>query len=251
MKKLPLLLSLLLIFSIASCNSDDDVATANTPKRVSKIEKFESGNLRFVRTMTYNSSNKIQSIITNTFNPTNLTQTISVNYSGSSISTIQFVTNYEDPNIVDTDNLYDVTYNANTIVLTRGDYEVEITHSDGYIDSVKTQYISQPGALVTYLIRDVNQNLQYIERDENITSSFSDFDSDKQEAQYDNILLADLWFKYYAAIFNLKITKNNPQKSTGVTYGEREVNYEYDAQGYIINANILNLNDSFITTYEQ
>lgn len=220
-----------------SCSSDDD-STSENNKLLKKVESFND-DLFYDRTINYNSNNKIESIILNKYSGGGApyTQVITVEYSGNSVSSINDLINYENPMSLDTNVTYNVSISNNLTVLTSEDVRIEITHSNGYVDSIIDYDVENSVPIRgSYLTRDSNQNLTTVVfNGGNVVNSYSDFDSDKKVFQYGGVI--DVIYTDYIAILDLKTTANNPttyyQSILGSSGPIRNHTFEYDEEGYI------------------
>lgn len=256
MKKIHFILYFLISFSIISCSNDDDVTVdpqAETPSKLLKKEElFRSNGIFYDKTISYNSDNKVQSIVINKYQASPFVSTLSVEYANNSISTIREVYTYESQFIFNTDVTYNVSVGSGVITLTSDYQKIEILHSNGYVDIVSEIRISDAAILRrSVLTRDSNNNLTSIQfSNGNVINSYSDFDSDKKENV--SSVIVDVMDRDYITIFGLKVTANNPRTATQSILGTagplRTHTYEYDEEGYvtkIIDPNQVNYLDVF------
>ncbi len=236
MKKLNLLFTLLLGLTIIACSSDDNSASENeeTIRLYKKSEVYYESTIVFDKTVNYNSENNIQSIITNDY--TYSSNTITVNYSGSTISSITEINNFENPLDPDQNVTYEITIENNKITMTSGDFAVEIYHSNGYVDSTKE--INTANLIVfaeQIFTRDSNQNLISNTTGDGSAFTYSDFDADKQIDPFGSV--TEYFYSDYFKIFGLKVTHSNPLTATysqGSVIDTYNDYLEYDALGYVI-----------------
>lgn len=238
MKKLYFIIILIIGFGVLSCSSDDDVIISESPKLFKKVERYQNG-LFFEKTINYDSENKIETIVINKHlgAAAPYTNVITVKYSKNSVSSITEVFNYEEPNHIFDDITYNVSFDSNLITLTSDETVIEITHSNGYADSLFKYYIDNPSVFrKSFLTRDSNQNLiSVVFSNGNVVNTYSDFDSGKKPDP-DGIVL-DVMHRDYLKILGLKLTANNPRISSQSILGSTGINhkytYEYDDEGYI------------------
>jgi hypothetical protein len=236
MKKLNLLFALLLAFITFTCTSGDDSSQEpeNTIRVYKKSEAFINGTLTFDKTVNYNSDKRIQSIVTNDYGYN--TETITVSYTGNTITSISEADNFDNPNDTDQTVTYDVTIEANTITLTSQDYEIEINHSNGYVNSTIETDLSNSTILGEQIFtRDSGLNLISNTAGDGSTFTYENFDVDKEIDPFGSV--TEYSFSDYFKIFDLKVTANNPTTAT-YTQGNDTDTYseflEYDNQGFVI-----------------
>jgi hypothetical protein len=234
MKKLNLLIGILIGLTILACSSDDDSSENNnqeTNRFYKKSEVYSNSNLVFDKTLNYNSDNKIQSIITNDFGYN--TETITVTYSGNTITAINEIDDFENPNNTDQNVTYDVTIENNKITLESDNFTIEIYHSNGYVDSTRE---FNPSTFTEQIFtRNSNLNLVSNTTGDGSTFTYTNFDSDKMVDPFGSV--TEYFYSDYFRLFNLKVTNSNPltatysQGNTTDTYNEY---LEYDDLGFVI-----------------
>ncbi|WP_299365423.1 hypothetical protein [Winogradskyella sp.] len=236
MKKLHLLIGFLIGFTILACSSDDSSSDTNqeTNRFYKKSEAYRNSSLVFDKTVNYNSNNKIQSILTNDYGYN--TETITVTYSGNTITSINEIDEFDNPSNADRNVTYDVTIENNKITLESDDYTIEINHSNGYVNSTREFYPSNPNAFTEQIFtRDSNLNLVSNTTGDGSTFTYTDFDSDKMIDPFGSVM--EYFYSDYFKIFDLKVTNSNPltatysQGSITDTYSQY---LEYDELGYVI-----------------
>ena len=234
-------MTLIASICLVNCSSDDDgeIATDNV-KLFKKLDRYHGG-LFYDKTINYNSDKRIESMVINKYEGGGAPyyNAITVSYSGSTVATITAMIHSEDPNSINHEITYAVSFNNNVITLTSDELEIEIIHSNGYVDSITKYYTDDTSQVLnaSYLSRDSNQNLiSIVFNGETVVNSYSDHDSDKKPDQ-DGIII-DVLHRDYFYLLGLKLTANNPrtysQSILGSPGPDRTHTYEYDDEGYII-----------------
>lgn len=237
MKKLNLLIVILIGLTILACSSDDDSSDNNnqeTNRFYKKSEVYNNNNLIFDKTVNYNSNNRIQSMITNDFGYS--TETITATYSGNTITSINEIDDFDNPNNTDRNVTYDVTNESNKITLESNNFTVEIYYSNGYVNSTREFNPSNPNAFTEQTFtRGSNMNLISNTTGDGSTFTYTDFDSDKMVDPFGSV--TEYFYADYFRLFDLKVTNSNPltaiytQGSVTDTYSKY---LEYDELGYVI-----------------
>ena len=238
MKKLKLIITLFFGLSILSCSSDDNNNVQNeTVKLYKKSLDYDNGAITYDKEIFYNQDNKVQSIITNDYSYK--TETINVTYSGNTITSISEIDNFDNPNNTYSNVTYNVSIENNKITLISGDFQVEINHSNGYVNSTKEYYVSANVFSEHIFTRDSNLNLVSNTTGDGSTFTYSNYDSEKMEHPFGGVM--EYFYSDYFRIFELKVTKNTPLTATysngGIMDTYSEV-VEYDIEGYVIKSNI-------------
>jgi len=209
--------------------------------------------LFYITSANYNTDNKIESISTVKYSGPLFTNSMFVEYEENKISRIHKILDRENSDANDQDIIYDVEVSDNTILLTSENDGIEISHSNGYIDSIVEFSIDNPSSINgNYYTRDDNQNLISNKfNNGNVVNSYSDYDSNKKTDQRGIVI--DFPEPSYLNIFNLKLTANNPRNTSQTLLGNegptQYYTYEYDELGFITKTNSSNstsYQDSFI-----
>jgi hypothetical protein len=218
------------------CSAEDDLIVDEDIKIFKKVERYQDG-LFFDKVIIYDSDNRIESIVANKYmgGAAPFERDVSVAYSGFSVSSITDAYDYEDPNDSDTEIAYTVSSNDNAINLTSDDIEIEIAHSNGFVDAIITNY-GDSYIDTAFLSRDLNQNLISVTFNNGaVVNEYSNFDSDKK-TDPDGIVV-EVIHRDILRILGLKLTENNPSTSSQSILGSpgvvKNYTYEYDQEGYI------------------
>lgn len=236
MKKLNLLIVILTVLSILSCSSDDSTGNSDddTNRFYKKSEVYSNSNLIFEKILTYNTNNKIETIVTNDFGYN--TETITVTYSGNTISAINEIDDFDNPSNMDRNVTYNVTIENDKITLESDNYVVEIYHSNGYVNSTREFNPLSPNAFTEQVFtRDSNLNLIMNTTGDGSTFTYTDFDTNKMVDPFGSV--TEYFYADYFRIFDLKVTNSNPLTAT-YSHGNTTDTYneylEYDSLGYVI-----------------
>ncbi|SMG07955.1 hypothetical protein SAMN05661096_00101 [Marivirga sericea] len=236
MKRNYFIIVLITCFYLVGCSAEDDLIEKENIKIFKKVERYRDG-LFFDKVINYDSDNRIESIVANKYmgGAAPFERVVSVAYSESTVSTITDAYDYEDPNDTDTEITYNVSSNDNTIDLISDDVEIEIAHSNGFVDAIITNY---GGSYIdtTFLSRDLNQNLIAVTfNNRAVVNRYSNFDTDKK-TDPDGIVV-EVIHRDILRILGLKLTENNPSTSSQTILEAPSVvksyTYEYDEEGYI------------------
>lgn len=257
MKKLYFIITLFISFSLLSCSPDDDTTKSDSTKLIKIIERYRNGSLSYHRTINYNSSNKIETMINNIyrapFEP--YKDNITVNYSKNLVSSITHYSKNGYNYSTNEEITYNVSFDKNLITLTSDERIIEIVHSNGYVDSLFLRFYNRNPSDYSkrLLTRDKNQNLISVAsgfRDRiTIVDTYSDFDSGKKPDPYG---VTNIMHNDYLVILGLKLTANNPRISSQSILGSKEIKqhytYKYDDEGYITRTyvqNVVGYTDTF------
>jgi hypothetical protein len=218
---------------------DENNSTTQDLKRFKKVDRYRGG-LFFDKTVYYDATYKIDSIVVNKYlgGGAPYYSAISVVYDGNEVASIKDSIDYESPFVLDSNVTYDVTFENNEITLLSQNREITITHANGYVESIIER--SLPDGIVqrdSYLTRDSDNNLTSIAFSNGmVVNSYADFDSDKKPNPDGPVI--DIMHPDYLKIFGLQLTANNPRSSAQSILGSepywRTYAYEYDAEGYVV-----------------
>ena len=230
MNKIKIILGVLTLFFAIECSSNDDIGNEEITRLYKKSISYGNGYVTSTKTINYNSDNKIESI---TDFSANNKEIFNVSYSGNKVSTI---THIGDPrNLVVNSLTYNVTYISNKITLKYGDHGIEITHTNGYVDSIKYFFVNMfLGENI--LTRDSNENLVSSYGTGERLISYSNFDSNKMNDPFGSVI--DSYLPHdYIRILELKVTNSNPSTASYISGGETITYHDYltyDELGYVI-----------------
>ncbi|WP_353779674.1 hypothetical protein [Winogradskyella sp. 3972H.M.0a.05] len=234
MKNLFILLSLSVLF--ISCDSDDDATTVTPLKLQNKQVRYHNGVFYEIDAI-YNTDFKLDSLIINKFQAGPFYNLTTAQYTDGIITSIREQWDYESTSVTDVDITYDVTFDDGLVILTSDTNIIEISHTNGFIDSIVQQNVDFPEfGEITTLTRDSENNLLTYEfSNGNVINYFSDFDSGKQVSPGGTII--DVTQNHLITFLDLKVTANNPRtKAQSILGAEpilRTFSYEYDSDGYV------------------
>jgi len=238
MKKLNLLFELLITIVIFSCSSNHISDAKNeTVKQYKKSLVYNNGTTTYVKEIFYNQDHKILSIISNDYSYR--TETINVSYLGKTIISITEIDDFDNPNYTDSSVTYTVSMESNKITLMSEAFQVEINHSNGYVNSTKEYYTSTNTFSEHLFTRDSNLNLVSNTTGDGSIFTYSNFDSGRKEHPFGGVM--EYFYSDYFRIFQLNVSKNTPLTATysngGVMDTYSEI-VEYDGEGYVIKSNV-------------
>lgn len=242
MKRWCLALLLISIVSSFNCSPDDEVSNPEDGpsneriRLIDKVEFYRNG-LFFDMTVDYDSENRITKLVTTKYQGLTFLSEITVSYTGNVVSSITDVTQFENPFVRDDSITYNVFFEDNVIRLLSDETGVDISHTNGYVDSI-TEYFTENMGVFDGMVLKRNANddlLETVDVHGSVVNTYRDFDIDKKTDLYGIVI--DVMFQDYLLVLGLKLTKNNPTTSAQSILGSPEVRqnftYEYDSEGYV------------------